>query len=207
MRQRFRRARAHAMARRPGDGGSFSLGPRERRLLGWIIALILVIGVAVVVGVLGGNGDGAPVAPNESASPSAATANQIIFGTALDETTGEVPTDARTDRFASGDTFAYSIGATAVGEVPSTVYVEVERTGGGAVEIVQAATPEGEQTLPAGRRTIAFTVPAEDLLSVFGPGEYRMRIFVDPADGPVAVGTFTLVGEVAPPSAPASASP
>ena len=39
-------------------------------------------------------------------------------------------------------------------------------------------------------------------LDVFGPGEYVMRIHLDPADDPVAQGTFVLVGEPAA-SAPA----
>lgn len=206
MRQRLRPLRARAMARRPGEDGSFSLGPRERRLVGWIVAIVLVIGIAVVVGLLGGNGDGAPVAPDQSASPSAGAFPPIAFGTALDDTTGEVATDAQTDRFTSADTFAYSIRASEGRAVPSTVYVEVERTGGGTAEVVQSATRDGRQDVPAGRPTVAFTVPAADLLAVFGPGEYRMRIFADPSGDPLAEGSFTLVDDVAPSASP-SASP
>ena len=205
MRQRFRRARAHAMARRPGEDGSFSLGPRERRLLGWVVALILVIGIAVVVGLLGGNGDGAPVDPGQSASPSAGTLLPIAFGTQMDETTREIPADARTDRFSADDTFAYSVRPP--GELPAAIYVEVERTSGGLQEIVQAATPENEQPVTAGRPAIAFSVAASVLLDEFGPGEYRMRIFIEPGGNALAEGSFTLVGEVAPASAPPSASP
>jgi hypothetical protein len=40
------------------------------------------------------------------------------------------------------------------------------------------------------------------LLEAFGPGEYVMRIHLDPADDPIAQGTFVLVGE---PAASASA--
>ena len=207
MRQRLRPLRARAMARRPGADGSFSLGPRERRLVGWIVAIVLVIGIAVVVGLLGGNGDGTPIGPGQSASPSAGTVAPIAFGTALDEATGEVANDAQTDRFTSGDTFAYSMAASEGRAVPSTVYVEVERTGGGTAEVVQSAARDGRQDVPAGRPTVAFTVPAADLLAVFGPGEYRMRIFADPEGDPLAEGSFTLVGDVAPASVSPSASP
>jgi hypothetical protein len=203
MRQRFRPFRARVMARRPGEDGRFSLGPRERRLLGWIVALVLVIGIAVVVGVLGGNGDGAPVAPGQSASPSANTGLPITFGTAMDETTRGIPADARTNRFTIDDTFAYSIRPS--GELPAAIYVEVERTGGGPQEIVQTATPENEQPVTAGRPAIAFSVAASVLFDEFGPGEYRMSVFSEPGDAPLAVGTFALVGAIDPSAAPSAA--
>jgi hypothetical protein len=193
------------MARRPGESGALSLGPRERRLLGWIVALVLVIGIAVVVGVLGGNGDGTPVDPGQSASPSAGGLPPIAFGTALDEATGEVAESARTERFTAADTFAYSHRPT--GAMPAAVYVEVERTGGGEQEVVQTATPDNEQPITAGRPAIAFSVPVDILLAEWGPGEYRMLIFSEPGGDPLAEGSFTLVGAVAPASAPASASP
>ena len=187
------------MARRPGQDGPLSLGPRERRILGWIVALVLVVGIAIVVGLLGGNGDGDPIDPDGSGAPSAAAALPITFGTEIDPATGEVASAAQTNEFASADTFAYSV--VPAGEVPAVVYVEVERIGGGANEIVQAATPGGEQEVTQGRPAIAFTAPGARLLEVFGPGEYRMRMFADPAAAPIAEGTFTLVGEPASPSA------
>ena len=190
------------MARRPGQEGALTLGPRERRILGWIIALVLILGIAIVVGVLGGNGDGDAIAPGGSGAPSAGAALPLTFGTAIDPATGEVASAAETDQFTSADTFAYSV--VPAGEVPATVYVQVERIGGGANEIVQAATPDGEQDVTPGRPAIAFTVAASELLRVFGPGEYRMRMFVDPADAPIAEGTFTVVGDPASPSAAAS---
>ncbi|MDQ2673998.1 MAG: hypothetical protein M3Y40_05030 [Chloroflexota bacterium] len=205
MRQRLRPLRARAMARRPGENGRINLGPRERRLLGWIAALVLVIGIAVVVGILGGNGDGAPIAPNGSAAPSTGTTLPITFGTALDDATHQVAEATRTDRFTSGDTFAYSIPWDEQQVVPPTVYVEVERVAGGTPEVVQDASSEGEQTVPADRTAVAFTVRAEVLFTVFGPGEYRMRIFLDPASEPLAEGSFTLVAGVASSAAPSAA--
>ena len=184
------------MARRPGQDGALSLGPRERRILGWIVALVLVVGVAIVVGLLG---DSDPIDPDGSVAPSAAAALPITFGTEIDSATGEVASAAQTDQFTSADTFAYSV--VPAGEVPATVYVEVERIGAGVSEIVQAATPDGEQQVTQDRPAIAFTAPGARLLEVFGPGEYRMRMFVDPTAAPIAEGTFTLVGEPASPAA------
>lgn len=206
MRQRFRPFRARAMARRPGEEGRIALGPRERRLLGWIVAIVLVIGIAIVVGILGGNGDGAPVDPGQSPSPSAGSALQITFGTALDRSTGQVAETARTDRFAAGDTFAYSVEPMA--SLPSSIFVEVTRTAGGPPEIVQGPeSPSGwEQPIASGAPTIAFSPPAEYLIDAFGPGEYRMRIFIDPEGAPIAEGSFTLLGATLSSGAP-SASP
>ena len=196
MRERLRPFRRRSMARRPGDEGGFRLSLRDRRVAGWIAAAAVVIGIAVVVGVLGGNGDGAPVAPAASASPSSATGQQIAFGTALDPTTGEVAADARTARFAAGDTFAYSIAPQ--GPVPGIVYVEVERIGGGPTEVVQPAT---EQGVSAASPAVAFAVPADNLLRDFGPGEYRMRVYADPDGTPLGEGIFVLIG-TGPSSAP-----
>ena len=198
MRRRLRPLRDRAMARRPGQDGAFALGPRERRILGWIVALVLVVGIAIAVGVLGGNGDGDPIAPTGSGGGTAAAALPITFGTEIDPATGEVAPNTQTNQFTSADTFAYSVAP--AGEIPPVVYVEVERVGGGANEIVQAATPEGQQQVSQGRPAIAFTAPGVRLLEVFGPGEYRMRMFVDPTRAPIAEGTFTLVGDPASPS-------
>ena len=86
------------------------------------------------------------------------------------------------------------------------VFVEVRRTGGGLAEIVQTPV-DGRQPLeypPA----LAFDVPADDLFEVFGPGEYLMLIYADPALDPIAEGSFILVGApAASPSASASAAP
>ena len=205
MRERLRPFRRRTMARRPGEEGGFRLSPRDRRLLGWIAAAAVLVGIAIAVGVLGGNGDGAPVGATASTSPSAAAAGgQIAFGTALDAATGEVAPDTRVARFAGGDTFAYSISPQ--GPLPGTVYVEVERIGGGPVEVVQSAAEEGMQPVPEGSPAVAFTVAASRLLEVFGPGEYRMRIFADPTAAPLAEGTFELVADAPSGSAAPSAS-
>jgi hypothetical protein len=205
MRQRLQPMRLRSMARRLGEDRRFALSPRDRRIAGWLAAAAVFIVIAVVVGILGGNADGTPVAPGTSATASASAAATVRFGTALDAASGMVSAEAETNRFAAGDTFAYSVEAE--GTVPATVYVGVERTAGGAQEVVQSATEDGLQDVPDGAIAIAFTVPATNLLDAFGPGEYRMTIFTDPTAAPIAEGTFVLV-EVAPSGSVApSASP
>lgn len=185
------------MARRPGsDGVAFDLSPRAMRIAGWIAAALIMLGIAIVVGWLGGDAESGPLGSSPSASSEAAMTD-ILFGTALDAAAGQVPEDARTDRFTAGDLFAYSV-ATPGSAAPDPVYVEVRRTAGGAVEVVQAPL-DGHQPLeypPA----LAFDVPADNLLAVFGPGEYLMLIYADPAGAPIAEGTFVLVGPNASPA-------
>jgi hypothetical protein len=197
MRQRLRtfRERERPMARRPGDDARVTLSPRSRRIGGWLAAILLIVGIAVVLRVLGGNGDGAPIGTAPSGSASAGAAPEIAFGTALDPASGQVADAARTDRFVAGDIFSYSVAPS--GAVPSAVYVEVRRTSGETEEIVQE--PVDPQPLPD-PNVIAFRVPAEDLLAVFGPGTYVMLIYAEPAGQPIAEGTFELVSADTSPS-------
>ena len=198
MRQRFRSVRAHPMARRPGNDERFVLSPRGRRIGGWVVAILLVLGVAVVVGVLGGDGDGTPIGGTPSDSSAAVDRTAITFGTAIDPATGLVAEAAQVDRFAAGDTFAYSVAL--VGAVPAAVYVEVRRTGGAADETIQE--PVEAQILPD-PDTIAFSVPTDDLLAVFGSGTYLMLIYAAPAGELIAEGPFELVGvDVSPSPSP-----
>lgn len=173
------------MARRPGEG-DFTLSPRTRRIAGWVAAIGLVAATALAVRLIGGSGDGSPDA---LATPSveAAASREITFGTTLDPVTGLVAIPSRTTRFEDGDTFAYS-----VADMPpqSTLYVEVERLGGETVEVVQ---PPSAQNLAPSALTIAFSVPVSVLLEAFGPGEYRMRIYLAADDAvPAAEGSFVL---------------
>jgi len=192
------------MARRPGDeAAAFNLSPRALRIAGWIVAVLLISGIAIVVGILGGDADEPGVGASPSGSGGGTTGTAIDFGTALDPATGEVVADARTDRFSAGDTFAYSVALS--GTAPDPVFVEVRRTGGGAAEIVQTAV-DGHQPLefpPA----LAFDVPADDLFEVFGPGDYLMLVYADPAADPIAEGTFVLVEASGSPPVSASPSP
>lgn len=200
MRQRLRPFRDRVMARRPGDDDSLPLSPRARRIAGWVAAALLIGGIALAVRILGGNGDGTVVDPPPSGSAGAA-AQSITFGTSLDPATGEVAADARTERFAEGDTFVYSVAPS--GQPPDAVYVEVRRTHGDLTEIVQE--PVDAQRLP-NPEVIAFSVPVADLLAVFGPGTYLMLIFSDPADDPLAEGSFELVAPLVSPATSPAAS-
>lgn len=194
------------MARRPEGDDRFGLSPRGRRIAGWLAALVIVLGIAAVVRFLGGNGDGTPVAagPSGSAGASADVAAPISFGTSIDPATGQVADATRVETFTAGQTFAYSV---APGDaLADPVYVEVRRTGGGEVGVAQEAV-EG-QNLPD-PRAIAFSVPVDNLLDVFGAGEYLMLIYAE-AGGtgdPLAEGTFELVAAGPTDTAPASAAP
>lgn len=172
---------------RPRQGGPLvDLSPRARLIGGWLAAILLVLVIAGAVRLFGGNADGTAVLPSPSASATASV-HPIVFGTALDADR-TVPSTARIDRFVAEDLFAYSVPDA---EPASVVYVAVERTAGGPLELVQAAT--GAQTIPDGPTTIGFTVPAANLFEVFGPGTYEMRISLEPEGAPIAVGTFELV--------------
>ena len=205
MRQRFSGLRGRTMARRPGGESRITLTPTQRRLAGWGVALALIVGIAVVVGVLGGNGDGTAVTPSGSQESAAPTIPDITFGTAIDPVSGEVAPASRTARFDGDDAFAWSVRPSQ--QLPSLVYVEVERTGGGIAEVVQSIPGEGDQPLADGTEVIAFAVPALRLLEEFGPGTYVMRVHIDPEAAPIAEGTFELVDPVPPASTPPSATP
>ena len=200
MRQRLRPFRDRVMARRPGDEDSLPLSPRARRIGGWVAAAVLIGGIALAFRILGGNGDGTVVDPTPSGS-TGSSAQTVTFGTALDATTGEVAADARSERFVEGDTFVYSVAPSAA--VPDAIYVEVRRTDGGAAETLQE--PVDPQPLP-NPEVIAFSVPAADLLAVFGPGEYLMLIYADPEGDPIAEGTFELIASLVSPAASPSGS-
>src|SRR5688572_21152718 len=172
MRRQLRRIGGRSMARRPGVDGAapIALSPGALRIGGWVVAILLLAGIAVVVGLFGGDADSGPLGASPSTSGSVAAAT-VAFGTSIDQATGQVAEGSGTDRFVAGDMFAYSVALS--GTSPDPVFVEVRRTGGGLAEVVQTPVDEGRQALeypPA----LAFDVPADRLFEVFGPGEYLM---------------------------------
>ena len=173
------------MARRPGDGGRFRLSPRARQLAGWVAALVLVLGIAGAVRLFGESADEGAVVPSPSGTEGVATL-AIVFGTEL-SAERVVPVGARATSFDAGDLFAYAVDG---GQPAEAVYVEVERTDGGPLEIVQA--PIEAQAIPDAPALIGFTVPAAALLDAWGAGAYVMRIYLEPGDEPVAEGRFVL---------------
>jgi hypothetical protein len=170
------------MARRPGESGRLRLSPRARQITGWLAALLLVLGIAGAVRFLGETQEDGTVAP----SPSDRGLLPIVFGTEL---TAErvVPVRAQTTSFERGMTFAYAVDG---GEPAEAAYVEVQRTGGGPVETVQE--PVEAQPIPDAPALVGFTVPAANLLDAWGPGEYLMRIYLEPDGAPIAEGRFVL---------------
>jgi hypothetical protein len=186
MRERFTWRRARSMARRPGEGGRLALSPRARLIAGWVVALLLVVGIAGAVRLFGESGDEGAVVPTPS-SDAAPTILPIVFGTEL---TPErvVPVEARTTSFGPETTFAYAVDG---GEPAAAVYVEVERTDGGPLETVQE--PVDAQPILDAPALIGFTVPTANLLLAWGPGAYVMRIYLQPEDPPIAEGAFVLV--------------
>lgn len=174
------------MAARPGERRRIELSPRGRLIAGWIAALLLIGAIALTVRLLGGNADGAAILPAPSASVGGPI--EIAFGTQLGPD-GSVVEASRTKRFVRDDTFAYSVPDASA---PPVVHVSVERIDGGVVETVQALA-DGAQRVPEDRSVIGFTVGASVLLDAFGPGRYRMRIHLDPAEAPIAEGTFELI--------------
>jgi hypothetical protein len=177
------------MARRPGDDERFSLSPRARRIGGWVAAFAIILAIAVGVRIFGSADEGVAEPPGPSSSAAGAASLPIMFGTAIDSVTGEVSEASETDRFADGDTFAYSVRPDE--PPPATIYVEVRREPAGEVAQDPAAQP-----LPEGASVIAFSVPAANLLRDFGEGTFEMRIYLEPQGAPFAVGSFELIQPV-----------
>jgi len=174
------------MARRPGEDRRLALSPRARLIGGWLVALLLVLGIAGAVRLLGGNGDGSALLASPSPT-GGGPLHPIAFGTALDATR-LVPADALTNRFVREDTFAYAVPDA---EPASVIYVEVRRVANGSAEVVQE--PVDPQEIPGAPANIGFSVPAANLLDAFGPGSFEMRIYLDPASRAIAEGAFELV--------------
>ena len=166
------------------------------RIGGWLVAVVLILGVAGIVRLLGGEGDTAAPGASPSAAGTGAELLPIEFGAAL-APSGAIADGSETDRFAHGDTFAYAVAGS---PAAAAIYVEVRRIDPSPSEQVQA--PVEAQTVPDDRTVIGFTVAAAALLDAWGAGTYEMRIHLDPNAAPIAGGTFTLVEPV--PSASAS---
>lgn len=184
------------MARPPDGEQRLPLSPRARWIVGWVVAAAIIVGVALFVGLLGGNADGTPVAPTPTGTASDGEPDQAIrFGTALDPATQEVAAGADTDRFVETDAFAYSFRPS--DPPPTTVWVEVRRDADGGGDAVQDPAPHG---LAEDARVIAFEVPAANLFADFGPGAYQMRIYLEEDGAAAATGSFELVAPAASPS-------
>ncbi|HET9540863.1 MAG TPA: hypothetical protein VFQ46_09715 [Candidatus Limnocylindria bacterium] len=150
----------------------------------WLVAGGLLVALAFVVG--GPAAEQGLLGSRSSPTPSASAALPIRFGLALDADTRRAVRPVPAHR--AGQTFAYSVTLT---EPPtsSTIFVEVERISG-RPRVVQERSI---QHITAGRRTIAFTVPTDDLLAAWGGGRFEMRIYLGQQTTPIAIGRFRLV--------------
>ncbi len=153
-------------------------------LVGWLVAGGLLVVLAFIVG--GPAAEQGLLGSRSSPTPSAAAALPIRFGLALNADTNRATRPVR--GFHAGQPFAYSV---TLNQPPttSTIFVEVERVSG-QPRVVQERSI---QHITAGRRTFAFTVPANDLLAAWGAGRFEMRIFLGQQTTPIAIGRFRLV--------------
>jgi hypothetical protein len=178
------RAMARPQAGHPvmaSRGGTLSR--RIRLAAGWTGALVLI---GVVAFIVGRPGQDAGVL---GATPSASVRSPlpVVFGTAIDGTSGEAA--KRTTSFRRGDTFVYSVRlAEPVGA--TSVYVEVLRDSGGTLTQLQAPT---RLTTVANRSVIAKRVTVTSLVDAFGTGSFVLRIYLDPSRAPIAAGKFSIV--------------
>jgi hypothetical protein len=152
--------------------------------MGWLVAGGLLVALAFVVG--GPAAEQGLLGSRSSPTSTASAAAAIRFGLALDADTRRAIRPVRAYR--AGQTFAYSVTLT---EPPlsSTIFVEVERLSG-RPRVVQERSI---QHITAGRRTVAFTVPTDDLLGAWGSGRFEMRIYLGQQGAPIAIGRFRLV--------------
>ena len=172
--------RRQGHAQRNGSGSSLR---RFAPALGWGAAIVVLVGLAFIVGGPGASEEGPTASP--SATPASVVA--IVFGSALDDVSHQVsdPQEA----FSSGDTFAYAVELADPSETGLVLVQVLRRNESGEVE-VQGKSPEG---MTPGSRLLHVELPAARLYDAWGAGEYIMRIYA-PADGPViAEGSFTLV--------------
>jgi hypothetical protein len=190
MRERWRTRFGRSMARPLSEGRHLpEPGPRGRVVLGWLGAALVVGVVAFIVGRPAGDANDAGALASTTPSAGIAGPLTIAFGTARDPISLEVT--APTSTFRRGDPFVYSVRLAEAG--PALIYVRVDRTGT-APQTVQDWR-DGEQRIDPTLAVISFEVPADDLLDVFGAGDYEMRISLEPDGAVLASGSFRLVEE------------
>ncbi len=111
----------------------------------------------------------------------------MLFGRALDPATGQAT--GGLNRFRAGDGMAYSAQLSSVA-ADATVFVAVVRLDGSAETVVQDPKETAARVVGS---VFGFRPSAAALLAAWGPGNFVLRIYTDPAAAPVAAGRFTLV--------------
>ena len=169
----------------PERGGRSGWRVPRLELRGWLAWLAAAGGIAVVAFLVGRAGSEVDLAsPTPSPSQPPLT---IVFGTALDPVSGEAV--QYTERFRSGDEFAYSVRLTTAAGVDG-ILVEITRVEGESRTVVQRPSRQG---VLATSSVIAFKVTAAKLLKAWGEGDYTMAMYLSGAARPFATGRFTLV--------------
>ena len=173
MRSAYRRNRPRRRGRRSA----------QSRWLGWIAAALGVGAIAFIVGRAGL--DAALSGPTPV--PTASGPAQVLFGRALDPATGEAT--GGINRFRAGDGMAYSVQLPS-GAAGGTVLIEVVRLDGSTETVMQEPTATVPQIAS---NALGFRPSAAAMLATWGPGNFVLRIYADPAGQPLAAGRFTLV--------------
>jgi hypothetical protein len=174
--------RRQSHAQRAGSG---STARRFGPALGWGVALIGLVGLALIVGRPSTDRGAAGGSP----TPIPTSVSVISFGSALDEATRQIT--VAQEAFQATDSFAWSAelpDPSVTGEVLVQV-LRIEPSGE-----VEVQAPSAQEVTP-GSRLLGVALPAGRLFDAWGAGDYRMRIYAV-ADGPVvAEGRFSLVAD------------
>lgn len=173
----MRSAYRHPRTRRSGRRSAPS------RWLGWIAAALGVGAIAFIVGRAGldvGLSGATPI-------PTAGGPGQVLFGTALDPSTGEAI--GGINRFRADDAMAYSVRLSST-PAGSSFFIEVVRLDGSVEITMQEPTETAAQVVGS---VLGFRPSAAAMLATWGPGNFVLRIYTDPAAAPVAAGRFTLI--------------
>jgi hypothetical protein len=168
---------------RPSRGGSD--GPR-------IGASTIVLGVGLVL-ILIGLASVVTSLPNEPEPSPAAGPLPITFGHMLDETTYLVVDP--TAQFHLGDPFAYSVNPPVHPGVEN-VYVSVVTFRGGTEVVLQP--PTAQRLLPE-PVSFGYATTTNDMVQLFGFGQFTMKIYLDPAGAVYARGRYEIVDPGIPP--------
>ncbi|HEY7738844.1 MAG TPA: hypothetical protein VIC63_07465 [Candidatus Limnocylindria bacterium] len=139
--------------------------------------VLILIGMASVVATL----------PNDPQPTPVAGPLPITFGHTLDEDTYLV-TDPTT-QFRLGDPFAYSVNPPVHPGVEN-VYVAIARFEGGAEVELQAPTPQRLLPEPV---SFGYATTTNDMVELFGYGQFTMKIYLDPVGAVYARGRFEIV--------------
>lgn len=183
-----RRPRTQAVPQTAGTRATTSRRPRRGDSGGGrsVGASTIVVGVGLVL-VLVGLASVVATLPNEPQPTPASGPLPITFGHTLDETTYLV-TDP-TSQFRLGDPFAYSVNPPVHPGVEN-VYVSIARFEAGSEVELQPPSPQRLLPEPV---SFGYATTTNDMVQLFGYGQFTMKIYLDPAGAVYARGRFEIV--------------